>query len=131
MIEAALSLLGDTWSNTETHNAYWDYVKIWTTASDYEELKYVSDVIYQFSKTLQLITYNLLIKETSSECAFNDETFFGTWLCLILMLLCLVNYWGISSHCALQWEDFQSPVNYFKNIKEYCKRKKGLCKELH
>lgn len=71
MIHAALSLLGDTQSNTETHDTYLDYVKVWTTTTDRGGLKHVSDDTYQFFKALELIAYNLLLKERSKECAIH------------------------------------------------------------
>ena len=59
MIEAALSLLGDIQSNTETHDTYSDYAKVWTTTTDRWGMRHISDDTYQFIKVLMLIECDL------------------------------------------------------------------------
>lgn len=72
LVKAALSLLGDTQSNIETYDTYLDYVKVWTSTTDRGGLKHVSDDTFRFFKALELIAYELLIKETTREHAINE-----------------------------------------------------------
>jgi len=85
MIETVLSLLGDTQSNTETH----DYVKVWATTINRGGLKHISNDTHQFLKALELIAYDFLIKETSRECASNEMV--TNENVLSFMLLCLIH----------------------------------------
>jgi len=141
LVKAALSLLGDIQSDTETHDSYLDYVKVWTTTTDRGGLKHVSDDTYQFFKALELISYDLLIKGTTKECAIdemitNDNVLFHWDLVMFdfdtsvsnTLLRDIVTLWFTVRGFSITSKLFEE---YKKATKSTVKGKKGLRKELH
>ena len=51
---------------------YLDYVKVWTTKTDCGGLKHVFDDIFRFRKALDMIAYELLMRQTPKESTINE-----------------------------------------------------------
>ena len=66
-MKATVSLLGDSQDSIETNDTYLDYVKVWTTTTDCGGLKHVFDDTFRFLKALEMIVYELLLKQTPRE----------------------------------------------------------------
>ena len=71
-MKATLSLLGDNQNSIETNDTYLDYVKMWATTTDSGGLKHVFDDTFRFLKAIEMIAYELLMRQTPRESAIND-----------------------------------------------------------
>ena len=66
-MKAALSLLNNNQDSIETRDTYLDYVKVWTTTTDRGGFKHISDDTFRFFKALEMIAYELLMKEKKEQ----------------------------------------------------------------
>ena len=66
-MKTTVSLLGDNQDSIETNDTYLDYVKVWTTTSDCGSLKHDFDDTFRFLKVLEMIVYEVLLKQTPRE----------------------------------------------------------------
>ena len=71
-MKATLGLLGNNQDSIETNDSYMDYVKVWTTKTDCGGLKHVFDDNFRFFKALEMIAYELLMKQTPRESEINE-----------------------------------------------------------
>ena len=71
-MKATLNLLGDNQNSKETNDTYLDYVKVRTTKTDCGGLKHVFDDILRFRKALDMIAYELLMRQTPRESTTNE-----------------------------------------------------------